>query len=56
MKNGEGNAANDTDINIITLKEEIGFLTLEEYTKSFETNVIDQKTDGKVDEKNETDD
>lgn len=36
MKEGEGDAAKDTNINIVTLKEEAGFSTLEEYNKSLE--------------------
>lgn len=36
MKEGEGEAAKDTDISIVTLKEEAGFATIEEYNKSLE--------------------
>jgi hypothetical protein len=36
LKEGEGDAAKDTNINIVTLKEEAGFSTLEEYNKSLE--------------------
>jgi len=44
LKEGEGDAAKDTDINIVTLKEEAGFSTLEEYNKSLETKAPEPVT------------
>jgi len=48
LKEGEGDAAKDTNINIVTLKEEAGFSTLEEYNKSLEAPAAEPVAMGEV--------